>query len=72
MYYSAGAYRPGASAGSFMWATAGAATVNPLRIVTYPGGSPALNTWHYARFVGTTSTGRTIVSNSPLFYVAGV
>lgn len=73
MYYAAGAYRAGASANSGVTnSTLGAVTVNPFRTITYPGGSAALNTWHYAHFVGTTSTGRRITTNSQLFYVAGV
>jgi hypothetical protein len=73
MYFSAGAYRTGTSANSgFVAATAGAATVNPFTLISYAGGSAALNTWHYAHFVGTTSTGRVIKTNSQLFYVAGV
>ena len=71
-YYNGTAYVPGQSDPDSMPAVAGAATVNPNRIVSYVGGSPALNTWHYARFVGTTTTGRRIVGVSPLFYVAGV
>ncbi|HEV2888949.1 MAG TPA: hypothetical protein VGX28_01090 [Frankiaceae bacterium] len=71
-YYTGGHYVSGLSANNTLPATAGATTVNPNRIVRYAGGSPALNTWHYARFVGTTTTGRTIRGVSELFYVAGV
>lgn len=72
MYFSAGAYHAGGSARALNNAIAGATTVNPFTIISYAGGSPALNTWHYAHFVGTTSTGRVIKTDSQLFYVAGV
>jgi hypothetical protein len=72
MYYSAGAYRAGASFRDNFGAVEGAATVNPRGVVSYVGGSAALNTWHYAHFAGVTSTGRHVATNSQLFYVAGV
>lgn len=72
MYFSAGAYRTGPGFVNTMNAVAGAATVNPAGVIQYAGGSAALNTWHYTKFVGTTSTGRVIRGSSPLFYVAGV
>ena len=72
MYYSAGAYRAGGVATDAMGDVYGAGTVNPARTITYAGGHAAINTWHYVRFVGTTSTGRRIITNSQLFYVSGV
>ena len=71
-YYDGGTYLPGEHAVTTFRALAGATTVNPNRLIQYGGGSRALNTWHYAEFVGTTTTGRTIRGVSPLFYVAGV
>lgn len=71
-YFSGGTYMSGENDPDNMTALAGVGTVNPNLVVSYPGGSPALNTWHYARFTGTTTTGRRIVGVSPLFYVAGV
>lgn len=71
-YLAGGAYVSGDYGSDAAPATAGVATANPYAVLSYPGGHPGLNTWHFARFVGTTTTGRRIVGDSPLFYVAGV
>lgn len=71
-YFHGGRYVTDAVGTDSMSATAGVAAVHPYAVLRYPGGHAGLNTWHFARFVGTTTTGRRIVGDSPLFYVAGV
>ena len=71
-YFNGSGYAAYDSGRDGMNSIAGVGTVNPRAVLSYPGGSPALNTWHYAHFEGWTSTGRRIRGSSPLFYVAGV
>lgn len=71
-YYSSGSYRQWASSPyTTSSSIAGTATTTPTLITSYPGGSPALNTWHYARMDGWTSTGRHVWAISQLYYVSG-
>lgn len=51
--------------------TLGVAAITPYKMNQFPGGSPALNTWHYARFDGVTSTGKRMAGVSELFSVSG-
>lgn len=51
----------------------GVAPTAPTAICSYAAGSAALNTWHWAVFVGTTSTGHKVTSiSTPEYYVPGV
>ena len=63
-------YTSAGSAPQTMTSIAGAAAVTPYKMNAFPGGHWALNQLHYARFVGTTSTGRAIDVRGQLFTVA--
>jgi hypothetical protein len=71
MYFHGTGYVAGAAKAETRNAIAGQDTADPVNTPSYPGGSAALNTWHYARAICTTTTGRLARAVSQLFYVAG-
>ena len=51
----------------------GTATAAPVALCSYPAGSAALNTWHWAVFNGFTSTGHRVKAiSAPEYYVPAV
>ncbi len=69
MAFFGGGYH-GVASGADARVLSGACAVAPKALGSFGGGSGALNTWHYARFEGRTSTGRHVFAVSTLFYVA--
>jgi len=72
-YATAGGAARGCSGTFTISAIEGAAAAAPVALCSYHAGSPALNTWHWAVFVGTTSTGHKVTSiSTPEYYVPAV
>jgi len=72
-YAIPGRAQAGCSGNFGMSSLEGTATTAPVALCSYPAGSAALNTWHWAVFTGMTSTGHKVTAiSAPEYYVPGV